>query len=141
MSENKTILLLLCLFVLVNYVRAADDRPEVTFKVDVYRNVYQAIYKCISETGVNPEVIQTVRAGNYEADAAFKKFMYCAYVKSGYATEDGDIKIDDIAKEFPPEYNIITYLKKCVSSDSDPVDKIYNYFKCYQDTAPVRLGF
>ncbi|KAJ0182649.1 hypothetical protein K1T71_002018 [Dendrolimus kikuchii] len=141
MSENKTILLVLFLFVLAYDVCTADDRPEATFRVDVYRNVYQAIYKCMSETGVHPEVIQLIRDGTYEEDAVFKKFLYCAYVKSGYATEDGDIKIDDVAKEFSPEYNIITYLRNCISSDSDPVEKVFKYFKCYQDTSPSKYVF
>ncbi|KAJ0182650.1 hypothetical protein K1T71_002019 [Dendrolimus kikuchii] len=141
MFEHNKLLLVVLVFVLAYYVYAADDRPEATFRVDVYRNVYQAIFKCISETGVHPEAIQLIRDGTYEENAAFKKFIYCNYVKSGYATEDGEMKIDDIANEFPPEYNMITILKNCISSESDPVEKIFNSFKCYQKSSPVRMGF
>nr|ARO70180.1 Odorant Binding Protein 21 [Dendrolimus punctatus] len=115
--------------------------PEVTFRVEVYRKVYQAMFKCMNETGVRPEDIQLIRDGTYDEGPAFKKFIYCNYVTSGYATEDGEMKIDDIANEFPPEYNMITILKNCVTTDSDPVEKLFNSFKCYQKTSTVRMGF
>lgn len=82
-----------------------------------------------------------MRNGIYEEGESFKKFIYCAYVKSGYATEDGTIKIDDIAKEYPPEYDLINVMEKCLDNDSDPIAKIFNFFKCFQQTTPIRMGF
>ncbi|KAG6447322.1 hypothetical protein O3G_MSEX004924 [Manduca sexta] len=118
-----------------------DERRAVSFVPEVADHITKTIKYCMVKHDNDPKIIELVRQGSYGVDEPFKKFIHCAYYKSGYANEDGHVLVNKVIKAFPKDANIEEVTKKCSTiKGEDAEDTTYQFFKCFELNAPIRLA-
>nr|ARO70183.1 Odorant Binding Protein 24 [Dendrolimus punctatus] len=122
--------------------RSTDNRTSVSFEEEVTKKIHNAIDQCSAETGVEREVLKIARDGNYMSGDKYEKLIHCCYVKSGYAYENGRIKVKEATMLFPKEYatQVEKVIRDCDKELNDPVKNTYQAFVCFQENSPVRMG-
>ncbi|KAG6447321.1 hypothetical protein O3G_MSEX004924 [Manduca sexta] len=120
---------------------AATPLRAVSFVPEVADHITKTIKYCMVKHDNDPKIIELVRQGSYGVDEPFKKFIHCAYYKSGYANEDGHVLVNKVIKAFPKDANIEEVTKKCSTiKGEDAEDTTYQFFKCFELNAPIRLA-
>lgn len=103
----------------------------------------QYVLQCISETGTDPAILIQIRSKKYTADENVKKFFLCAFKKTGISNKKGIINTDKLLEIYPDNVNkkeIKKVAEECKDEHStEAIDKLYNFFKCYQEKTPVHI--
>lgn len=104
--------------------------------------IYKAVEECISKIGVDQNILQLIRDGSYKFDENVEKFIHCSYVASGYAYDNGRVKVKEAAGLFPKEYSseVEKVMNNCDKELNDPVQNTFQFFVCFQKNSPVRMG-
>lgn len=76
----------------------------------------------------------------YSEDQKFKDFIYCCYKTAGYLKPDGRMNTEKSVKLFKNEPEVVNGLMRCGEENGrDAKEAVFNFFKCFQDTVPVRF--
>lgn len=103
----------------------------------------QLALQCISESGTDPTIVVQIVSKKYSADENVKKFFLCAFKKTGISNKKGIVNIDRLLNIYPDKVNkeeIRKVAENCKDdSSTEATDKVYNFFKCYQEKTPVHI--
>lgn len=99
--------------------------------------------ECITETGVDTELIKQARQGTFSDDPILKTFAFCMSKKSGFQNEAGEVQTDVLRTKLsqvlnsPEKANEL--IEKCLKKEKTPEDTAFETYKCYQITSGVNL--
>ncbi|XP_029047643.2 general odorant-binding protein 56d-like [Osmia bicornis bicornis] len=94
---------------------------------------------CITETGVDAQVVENAKSGNFaENDDKLACFSSCMLKKIGIMGEDGTVNLDVARQRAPanvPKDQVESVINKCKDSATGPNDckKAANLVKCFVD--------
>lgn len=104
----------------------------------------QTALQCITETGADPALLVQIRNRKYTDDEKVKKFFLCAFKQTGIASKKGVVKVEKLLDIYPENANkdaLKTVIEGCNKDNGEePMDKLFNFFKCFQEKTPVRLS-
>nr|AVI04896.1 putative odorant-binding protein 16 [Anthonomus grandis] len=126
-------------FVLVAVVacKSAGLTDEQKAKVQVYGK------ECVTDTGVDPELIKKARAGSFADDAKLKAFTFCMSTKIGFQNDAGDIQADVIKEKLSSAISAEVadmLIERCLKKLDTNEDTAYEVFKCYYENTPEHLA-
>ncbi|KAM3967458.1 uncharacterized protein ACR2FA_011129 [Aphomia sociella] len=131
---------------IIGFTNAAAQR-KVPFPPEVAAEIIQAATQCLSETGVNPELLMKFAkfdGKNIIQDEELNKIGYCTLVKSGYGKGNGRVKIDKVLSIMPKDVdkdNLRKVMEECnKETGKDVPDTVYMIFKCFADKSPVIMS-
>lgn len=90
---------------------------------------------CIKETGVDLQVVDEAKKGNFADDENLKKFIHCFFKKIGVVDDDGQIHVDVALQKLPAGIDKAAaeqLLNDCkAKTGNDAVENAFEVFKCY----------
>lgn len=97
--------------------------------------------ECISESDIEPAVLQKLRAGDYKVDNdGIKRFALCMLIKSELMTKEGKFKKDVALAKVPVEADkaqVERVIDACLANKGNsPEQSAWNYVKCYHEKNP-----
>ncbi|XP_030764828.1 B2 protein-like [Sitophilus oryzae] len=116
----------------------ADLSDEQKQKVQAYGK------ECITESGVDKELVTKARQGTFSDDAKLKAFAYCVSKKIGFQDGAGAPQPEVIKQKLSGAINnpeaADKLIAKCVQSKATPEDTALETFKCYYENTPTHIS-
>nr|WQM40729.1 odorant-binding protein 9 [Xyleborus affinis] len=98
---------------------------------------------CVSETGVNPELIKEARQGKFTEDDKLKAFTFCMSKKIGFQNDAGEVQADVVKQKLGGalgnQDTANQIVQKCLVAKSSPQETAFQSFKCYYESTPTHL--
>lgn len=100
--------------------------------------------ECISETQVNPELIDKADKGDFTDDKNLKCFAKCFYKKAGFVNDKGELLLDVIKSKIPGDVDrekALAVIDKCKDRvGADTCETVFLVHKCYfESTRPEKI--
>lgn len=121
-------------FILLAIVAVATAAP---FTEEQLKIGQQYVKKCIGETGVTPETVAKLKAGDFsDDDKAVQCFALCFFREAQFTDANGnqnrDVIIAKLSADKDPKAVEAAY-EKCKGIDgTSPCNKAFNAYKCYR---------
>lgn len=99
--------------------------------------------KCVAETGVASDVFEGILAWNIKDEElpATKQFIQCFFIKGGFATDDGNFKVNEITSfvgSHKLKDDFRQNLENCNTINSnEKIDKMYKEAECFIRNSPI----
>ncbi|XP_018568781.1 B1 protein-like [Anoplophora glabripennis] len=95
----------------------------------------QTMYEeCVSETGVNEEIIENAMAGEFADDPKFRLFLSCFAKKRGVLNDAGEIQKHTLRAELSSmisdEALVEDIMARCVVQSGTPEETAFQISKC-----------
>ncbi|XP_049881132.1 uncharacterized protein LOC126377429 [Pectinophora gossypiella] len=130
-----------CAFVFLGCLAAKTQKVQLA--PEKAGKIIQDALQCVSETGADPAILIQIKDKKYSDDETVKNFFYCAFKKTGMATKKGVIKVDKLLDIYPDTVDkeaIKKVILECQQENGEANERVYKFFKCYQENTPVRLS-
>ncbi|XP_018576270.1 general odorant-binding protein 83a-like isoform X1 [Anoplophora glabripennis] len=95
--------------------------------------------QCLSDSGVNEELISKAQKGEFEEDEKLKCYMRCIFDETGLFGDDGKIDVEGMVSMLPDEIKepFAPTVRKCGGLVSgSPCEQSFKMYKCCFDEAP-----
>ncbi|KAF7272390.1 hypothetical protein GWI33_014817 [Rhynchophorus ferrugineus] len=100
--------------------------------------------ECVTQTGVDKELVHKARQGSFTDDSKLKSFTFCISKKIGFQNDNGDAQADVIKQKLAAAINDADaadkLIAKCLEKKDTPEETAYETFKCYYENTPVHLS-
>lgn len=99
--------------------------------------------QCSQSTGVDNELVNKARQGEFVDDPKLKEFFNCMFLRIGFINEAGEVQLDVFKAKMPTDVDKNEAEKVfAVCKDKKgnaPGETAYELFKCYWETTPNHI--
>lgn len=99
--------------------------------------------QCTESTGVDKELVNKARQGEFVDDPKLKEFFNCMFMKVGFINEAGEVQVDVMKEKMPTDVDKDEAEKvfaACMDKKgSSPGDTAYELYKCYWESTPNHI--
>lgn len=94
--------------------------------------------QCTESTGVDKELVNKARQGEFVDDPKLKEFFNCMFMKIGFLNEAGEIQVDVMKEKMPSDVNKDEAEKVFAAckdkKGNSPTDTAFELYKCYWES-------
>nr|USE58852.1 odorant-binding protein [Lasioderma serricorne] len=99
--------------------------------------------QCTDSTGVDRDLVNRARNGDFDEDAKLKEFYGCMFQKAGIQNEDGEILVDAIKEKVPDDFDqdeAARVIEICKDKKGEtPAETAFLVYKCYWDNTKQHI--
>ncbi|KAJ8970113.1 hypothetical protein NQ317_019659 [Molorchus minor] len=100
--------------------------------------------ECITESGVDNELVSKARKGEFTEDPKLKDHLFCLAKKIGFMNDSGDIKKDvlktKVGSVVGDDSLADKLIDQCAVKKSSPQETAYETVKCYSEKTSQRVS-
>ncbi|XP_072392679.1 B1 protein-like [Diabrotica undecimpunctata] len=100
--------------------------------------------ECLPKSGVNPELVQKARQGNFVNDQKLKEHIFCVSKLIGFQNEAGDIQTDVLQAKVGAALGdpalAAQLIATCAKKQASGPETAYETIKCYKEKSPNHIS-
>ncbi|XP_028141918.1 uncharacterized protein LOC114335825 [Diabrotica virgifera virgifera] len=121
----------------VYYANAAIT-PEQAEKIKSFHK------ECLPESGVNPELVQKARQGDFANDDKLKAHIFCVSKKIGFQNDAGEIQVEVLKAKVGAALEdpalAAQLIGTCAKQQANGPETAFETIKCYHEKTPIHLS-
>ncbi|XP_072392678.1 B1 protein-like [Diabrotica undecimpunctata] len=119
-------------------VAYAAITPEQVEKIKSFHK------ECLPKSGVNPELVQKARQGDFTNDQKLKEHIFCVSKLIGFQNDAGEIQVDVLKAKVGAALDdtalAAQLIDTCAKNLGNGPETAFETVKCYHEKTPVHLS-